>query len=96
MRPLLIAAAAALAMAGTAHAQVDAKKAEAIAKEACGKCHIMEKKRKGPSYKDIAAKAKADKVTADKMVANLKADKDHEIKISDDDLKLVANWILTL
>lgn len=99
MKRLGLASALALTMAtaGAVHAQVDAKKAEGIAKEAgCGKCHLVDKKRKGPAYKDIAAKSKADKIGADKIVANLKADKDHEIKMSDDDLKLVVNWILSL
>lgn len=98
MKAMMIAGAMVLALAGTAEAQVDAQKAEALAKDAnCGKCHLMDKKRKGPSYKDIAAKHKGDKNAANTILTNLAADEDHaKLKLKGDDLKLVVNWILSL
>ena len=43
---------AGLLMAGGAQANPD------LAKDKCGKCHEMDKKKKGPAYKDTAAKYK--------------------------------------
>jgi cytochrome c len=92
-----ISAAAGLALAGAGHAQVDAKKAEATAKElGCLACHAVGSKKVGPSFRDAAKKYKG---AADKLVADLKASKDHADAVKgakDDDLKLVASWIASL
>lgn len=93
--PLL--AAAGLALAGTAHAQVDAKKAEAAAKEmGCLACHAVGSKKVGPSFKELGGKFKG---APDKLVAALKANKDHADTVKDAkdaDLKLVASWISSM
>jgi len=90
-------AAAALAFGSVAHAQVDAKKAEATAKElGCLACHAVGSKKVGPSFRDAAKKYKG---APDKLVADLKASKDHADAVKgakDDDLKLVASWIASL
>ena len=90
-------AAAALALGSVAHAQVDAKKAEATAKElGCLACHAVGSKKVGPSFKEAAKKYQG---APDKLVADLKASKDHADAVKgakDDDLKLVASWIGTL
>ena len=90
-------AAAALALGSVAHAQVDAKKAEATAKElGCLACHAVGTKKVGPSFKEVAKKYKG---APDKMVADLKASKDHADVVKgakDDDLKLVASWVASL
>ncbi len=59
-RNLLIAVATLLASAASAQAQeVDAGAAEALAKKSgCLKCHAVDKKRDGPSFKETAAKYK--------------------------------------
>jgi cytochrome c len=99
MKRMLVAtlAAAGLALATGAQAQVDAKKAEAAAKEAgCMACHAVGTKKMGPSFKEAAKKYKG---APDKLVANLKASKDHAdtVKgIKEDDLKLVASWIASM
>jgi cytochrome c len=97
-RPFVITiAATALALGGAAHAQVDAKKAEATAKElGCLACHAVGSKKVGPSFRDAAKKYKG---APDKLVADLKASKDHADAVKgakDDDLKLVASWIASL
>lgn len=53
-------AAGLLATSVSAHAQeVDAAAAEALAKKSgCLKCHAVDKKREGPSFKETAAKYK--------------------------------------
>ncbi len=99
MKSIVVAGAiVAFAMGGAAYAQVDAKKAEAAAKQGgCAACHLSDKKKVGPSYKDIAAKYKGKTDAQSALVATLKAAKDHpEAKMSDDDLKLVVGWILSM
>jgi cytochrome c len=90
-------ATAGLALASVAYAQVDAKKAEATAKElGCLACHAVGSKKVGPAFKEVAKKYKG---APDKLVADLKASKDHADTVKgakDDDLKLVAAWIVSL
>ena len=84
-------AVAALAVAGLANAadEADAKKA------GCLNCHGVDAKKIGPGFKDIGAKFKGKKDTD--VVAAIKAAKPHEkLKTSDDDLKDISGWILTL
>jgi cytochrome c len=89
--PLLALALGAPAL-GTAHAN------EALAKDKCGKCHEMEKKKKGPPYKESAAKfrGKADaEATMFKLVTDPKGDHP-EFPASPEDTKAVLKWILTI
>ena len=75
----------------------DAKMAEAKAKEAgCLGCHAVATKKAGPSFREVAKKYPKQ---GDKIVAALKANKDHADAIKDlkgDDLKLIADWIASL
>jgi cytochrome c551/c552 len=91
-------AVAGLAFAGAAAAQVDAKKAEATAKEAgCLSCHAVGSKKTGPALREVAKKYKG--ASADKMIADIKANPEHKDDVKDwkdGDLKLVAAWIQTL
>lgn len=93
-----LAGAAAIASVGSAHAQVDAKKAEATAKEAgCLSCHAIGSKKTGPALREVAKKYKGGSV--DKMVADIKANPEHKDDVKDwkdADLKLVAAWVQTL
>jgi cytochrome c len=69
-----------------------------LADAACGKCHEMDKKKKGPSYKATAAKWKG-KANAEADMFKLVKDPngDHpEFKAKDDDTKAVIKWILSL
>ena len=87
---MVAVAAASMACAGVASAQ------EALAKSSgCLNCHAVDTKKVGPAFKDVAAKFKG-KSDAD-VVAALKAAKTHAaVKASDDDLKSLAKWILSL
>jgi cytochrome c len=81
-----------LAAAGLAQAQDGAALAQ---KSGCMTCHAIDKKKMGPAFKDIAAKFKG-KSDAD-LVAAVKASKPHaSSKASDDDLKALGKWILSL
>lgn len=85
-------AAAALFAAGMAQAQDGAALAQ---KSGCMNCHAVDAKKMGPSFKDVSAKFKG-KSDAD-VVAAVKASKPHaSTKASDDDLKSLGKWILSL
>jgi cytochrome c len=86
----LVVAAAGLLMAGTAQASADLAE-----KAGCNKCHAMDAKKMGSSYKDLAKKHKG---TADAdLVAKLKEGKGHpKSAASDADLQALVKWIKTL
>ena len=95
MKALLLSSilAAGVLSLGTAQASPDLSKSAG-----CAKCHDVEKKKKGPSFKDSAAKYKG---KADAEAAMIKAitdaNGDHpEVKASADDTKTMVKWILTL
>lgn len=92
-------------------AGVDAEAAKALAKKNdCLKCHAIDKTKKGPAYKKIAAKYKGkDKAEAQrKMIENITTgprvkledgtEEDHKIiKTKDEkELKNLVDWILSL
>lgn len=94
MKSVLIASflAAGVLFAGAVHANPD------LANANCGKCHEMDKKKKGPAYKATAAKWKG-KPNAEAEMFKLVKDPngDHpEFKAKDEDVKTVIKWILTL
>ncbi len=64
-----LGAVAALALAAPAFAQVDAAAAEALLKKSgCLKCHAVDRKKDGPSFKETAARLKG-KADAEKEVS---------------------------
>jgi len=91
----IIGAGFALAMASVP-AQ-DARILEAKAKEAgCLGCHAVSSRKVGPAFRDVAKKYPKQ---GDKILAAVKADKDHADVVKgmkDDDLKAIANWIASL
>ena len=84
----LMAVAGALAMGG-----VQAQ--EVLKAKGCLTCHDVEKKKMGPSLKDISAKYKADKAAESTLVAKLKEAKGHpKVTATDDELKAAVKEIL--
>jgi cytochrome c len=79
---------------------------EATAKSnGCTACHAIDKKLVGPSYKSVAGKYKGDANAAEKLAKEVRAGSKGiwgqvpmpaQPKISDDDLKKVISWILSL
>ena len=64
----------------------------------CAKCHELDKKKKGPAFKDSAAKYKG-KADAEAVIFKTITDPkgDHpEMKASEADTKSMIKWILTL
>ena len=85
--PLLVAS---VLFAGAAQAN------PALAEANCGKCHEMDKKKKGPAYKVTAAKWKgmADaEAEMFKLITDPKGDHP-EFKARPEDTKAVIKWIL--
>ena len=91
MKRLLIAiAVGAAAATGGALAQSDVLKAKG-----CLNCHEMDKKKVGPSFKDVAAKYKDNKGAEAALVAKLKEGKGHmKINASDAELKSAVDQVL--
>jgi cytochrome c len=101
----VLAAAIGLAFANGALA-ADPKAAEALAKNSgCLACHTVDKKLVGPSYKDIAAKYRADKNAEAGLVKKVKAGgkgvwgdvpMPPNAHVKDADIQTLVQWILSL
>ena len=106
----LLLAGSLFALAGLSpvHAAVDADAAQALAKKNdCFKCHAVDKTKKGPSYKKIAAKYKEKKLDEKEAIKQMTEGKkvkledgteeDHKIIDTKDpkELKNLAQWILS-
>ena len=83
----IIAVAAAL-VAGAAFAQSGA---DVLKTKGCNNCHEADKKKVGPSYKDIAAKKKSEA----ELVAKLKYAKGHpKVNASEAEIKAAVQHVL--
>ncbi len=106
----LLSGIAALMLGGVAPSfaqEVDADAAQAlIKKNECGKCHAVDKKKEGPSFKETAArlKGKADAenevykhlTTAPKVKVDGKEEEHKIIKSKDEaETRNLARWILS-
>jgi cytochrome c len=86
---LAVAVAAGLA-AGVALAQ----SGPAVVKSKCMGCHDVDKKKVGPSFKDIAAKKKGQEAA---IVAKMKEGKGHpKVAGSDAELKAAVDHVMTM
>jgi cytochrome c len=101
-------AAFSLAAMAPAHAAIDADAAQALAKKNdCFKCHAVDKTKKGPSLKKIAAKYKGKPEGQDKAIKNMTTgpkvkledgtEEEHKVIDTKDaaQLKNLADWILS-
>jgi cytochrome c len=99
----------ALGMGGPASAQVDADAAQALAKRNdCFKCHAVDKTKKGPAYKRIAARLKTKPDAVEVIVQHVTtgpmielpdgSNENHKIIDTKDpaELRNLALWILSL
>jgi cytochrome c len=107
---LVLSSAALLAFSTAATAAVDEDAAKALAKKNdCFKCHAIDKTKKGPSYKKIAAKYKGKEAEGEqKMIKNMTtgpkvkledgSEEDHKIIETKDqaEIKNLIYWILSL
>lgn len=97
-----------VALAQPAFAQVDADAAQALAKKNdCMKCHSIDKDKKAPSYKKIAAKYKGKPDGEEKAIKNITTgqkvkledgtEEEHKIINTKDPaaIKNIVNWILS-
>ena len=107
---LIAASAVAFLFTATAAAAFDEDAARALAKKNdCFKCHAIDKTKKGPSYKKIAAKYKGKEAEGEqKMIKNITTgpkvkledgtEEDHKIIDTKDqaEMKNLIQWILSL
>ena len=98
MKRIVLAAAIALAMIGTAHANEELAK-----KSGCLACHKVDAKLVGPSYKEVAAKYKADKGAEAKLIEKVKkggmgvwgpVPMPPNAAVKDEDIKTLVKWVL--
>ena len=98
-----------LAVASPVQAQVDAEAAQALAKRNdCFKCHAIDKTKKGPAYKRVAARLKTkpdgvevivDHITSGRLVElEDRTTEKHKVVDTTDPAELsnLARWILSL
>ena len=94
-----------LGLAG-ALAAVPAQASEELAKKhACFACHALDKKLVGPSYKDVAAKYRADKGAGAKLFDKVKkggtgvwgpVPMPPNATVPDADIKTLVKWVLSV
>jgi cytochrome c len=95
MKRVLISAFIAAGVLATGAAQASPELSKSAG---CAKCHEIDKKKKGPAFKDSAAKYKG-KADAEATIFKTITDPngDHpEMKASPEDTKTMIKWILTL
>jgi len=94
MRTVLVIVAAAGALAaGVGFAQSGADVAKA---KGCMNCHEMDKKKVGPSFKDLTAKYKDDQGAAARITEKLKDGKGHpKATATDAELKAAVGYALS-
>lgn len=90
----LVMIAAGMLVAGSAAAQSAADLAKS---KNCMNCHELDKKKVGPSYKDIAAKYKGNAEAEAKLVTALQTGKGHPGKVAatDAELKTLVQYVLS-
>jgi cytochrome c len=103
-----LVAAMAMSLSVGAHAAVDADAAQALMKKSdCFKCHALDKKKDGPSYKEVAKKYKGKADAEEKLVKHVtskpmievdgKKEEHKAVKSTDPaEIKNMVDWILTL
>lgn len=89
MKAILALAAGALLAVGAVQAQ------DVLKDKGCVKCHDAEKKKMGPSIKDVAAKHKGSKDAEAALVAKIRDGKGHpKSKESEADIKAAVQQML--
>ena len=100
MKAVYVAMMAAAGIVMTGQAQAD----EALAKaKNCMSCHAIDKKLVGPSYKEVAAKYKADKAAPAALAAKVKAGGKGvwgqipmpPNNVTEDEAKKLVAWVLS-
>ena len=99
-RRFILAALAASLLAAPAFAQEDLAK-----KDGCTVCHSVDKKIVGPAFKEVAAKYRNDKTAEAKLADKVKqggvgvwgqVPMPPNNTVSDDDIKKLVKWVLSL
>ena len=90
---VLVAAAAGILAAGLGFAQSGA---DVVKTKGCTTCHEADKKKVGPSFKDIAAKYQGNREAGGALTAKLKYGKGHpKAAASDAEIKAAVEHVLS-
>jgi cytochrome c len=90
---LFVLATVGVLAAGPGYAQSGA---DVLKAKGCLNCHDLDKKKVGPSYKDVAAKYKGKQGAEGELVAKLKEGKAHpKVAASDAELQAAVRHVLT-
>ncbi|MES9941647.1 MAG: c-type cytochrome [Candidatus Thiodiazotropha sp. 6PLUC2] len=104
MKSLLLSTSASLLALG-AVATASADPVALATQRGCMACHQVETKVVGPAYKEVAAKYKGQDGAVDALVAKVKAGGSGvwgpvpmppNAHVSDEDIKAIVEWVLTL
>ena len=91
---LVVGATAGLLLSGLVFAQSGA---DVLKAKGCVNCHEMDKKKVGPSLKDLAAKHKGNKDAPAMLVGKLKEGKGHpKAAATDAELKAAVDYVLSV
>jgi cytochrome c len=103
---IMVLAASAAVLSLGAVATASAEDASALAtKNGCMACHQVETKVVGPAYKEVAAKYKGQEGAVDSLSAKVKAGGSGvwgpvpmppNAQVSDEDIKTIVTWVLSL
>jgi cytochrome c551/c552 len=97
MRIRALACATALFAACAAQAAQADEGADLLRKKGCGKCHALASSKDAISLKEIAAKYRGQREGHAALGAEFRKTKDHaRMRVSDAELKALADYILTL
>jgi len=89
-KTLLLAGALLFAWTGAVMATVDSDSAESLAKaNKCSKCHAIDKKKDGPSYKETAAKYKGKPDAEQKLYTHLTTNPKVEVDGKEEEHKAI-------
>jgi cytochrome c len=106
VRYAILFGAASLLVCSAAPAAIDNKKADELMKKGlCSACHSLDRKGVGPAYKEVAAKRKKEKNAAATLAKKVRdggggvygqvpMPPNPKDKVSDDEIKLLVEWIL--
>ena len=90
---VVVVAAAGMLAAGAVNAQSGA---DVLKAKGCLGCHDMDKKKIGPSYRDVAAKYRGKSGAAGQLVAKIKEGKGHpKVAASDAELDAAIGHVLS-
>lgn len=68
---------------------------DALKAKGCMNCHAVDTRKVGPSFRDVAAKYKANTTAAEDLTTKIKSGQGHpKVSASNDEIRVGVDWIL--